>query len=133
MYALYSVQCTPLYICSIHPCVCSIHPCICSIHRCICSTYPEPASDIHSRLSIMSQRAQTAFVECKHVFSVFVCISCVARGQPTIVSQSLQFKCFLCDVPYVAHIWGGVGLTLIGEYFEPPRSLLGISIRSDAI
>ena len=46
--------------------------------------YSETAPDIHSRLSIMSQCAHSAFVECKHIFSVFVCISCGKRATKTV-------------------------------------------------
>ena len=135
--------CTPLYICSIHPCVCSIHPCMLymlytplyMLYTPLYMLYLPRACIRHTQPSIYYVTACTNCVSWNvNMLSVFLFVSPVwQRGQPTIVSQSLQFKCFLCDLLYVAHILGRVGLTLIGEYFEPPRSLLGISIRSDAI
>ena len=134
LYMLYTPLCMLCTVYSVHPCTYALYTLVYALYTVV---YALPTPSLHQTYTAVYLLCHSVhklrFVECKHVFSVFVCISCVARGQPTIVSQSLQIKCFLCDLLYVAHTLGRVGLTLIGEYFEPPRSLLGISIRSDAI
>ena len=72
--------------------------------------------------------------------SVFVCVT-LATWQPKTVSNPVIYDVHQSNVCLYDILWKAVaharldynGLTLIGEYFEPPRSLLGISIRSDAM
>ena len=72
--------------------------------------------------------------------SVFVCVT-LATWQPKTVFNPVIYNVHQSNVCLYDILWKAVaharldynGLTLIGEYFEPPRSLLGISIRSDAM
>ena len=128
------------HLCFIHPCICSVHPCIYALYTLVYAlytlvyalytlvyalytlvyalytvVYALPTPSLHQTYTAVYLLCHSVhklrFVECKHVFSVFVCISCGKRATK-IVSQFVTYNVhnanvFLCDLLYVAHTGRG--------------------------
>ena len=72
-----------------------------------------------------------------NIFTVFVCKPVASKRATKTVSKCVIYNVHYSNVSLYEYPKGELqpmrGLTLIGEYFEPPRSLFGISIWSDAM